>query len=307
MNEVTEGMEIFVRVVEAGSVSAAARELGEPRESVSRQLSRLEARLGVRLLHRGPRRLVPTAAGETLYRRVRPLIAAARDAAEEVRQHDDVPRGLIRVSIPPGEGASRMGAVAASFLARWPEVRIELVTSTRHVDLVAEGFDIALRAGTVRDGNLIARKLLRMETLALASPGYLGRRGIPQSPEELGEHECILGMGGGALPQLRWPLRDGGEVQVRGRLVTDDIRAAHSACQAGLGIALLPHLLEVDRLVAEGQLVPVLRDRVGTEGTVSLVMVERERVPVRVRAFFDHVVGTLPPFNGPVGAVTGSA
>ncbi len=293
MSEITEGFEVFVRVVEAGSVSAASRAMGVPRETVSRQLSRLEERLGLRLLHRSTRRLVPTPAGDTLYARARPLIAAARDAAEEVRQLDDVPRGLVRISVPPGGGAARMGEVISGFLLRWPEVQVELVASARHVDLAAEGYDLALRAGTIRDPSLVARKLWRSETLALASPGYLRARGTPQAVEDLAAHSCVLGMAGGTQPARRWPLRAGGEIPVQGRFVSDDLSAQLAACRAGIGIALLPQMPMVQAELEAGGLVEVLPGVLGTETSISLVMVERVLLPARVRALFDHVVATF--------------
>lgn len=302
MNEATEGFELFVRVVEAGSVSAAARELGEPRETLSRQLARLEERMGLRLLYRSTRRVRPTPAGELLYARAQPLVAAARAATDELRQQGEVLRGLIRISAPPGGGVETLARTAAPFLARHPEVRLELHATARHVDLVAEGYDMVLRAGTVRDPSLIARTLLRMETVAVASPAWLAGRPALRTVEDLAEHDAILGLAGGDRPERAWPLRGGGEVRVHGRFVSDDLGARMEACRAGLGVALVPRMPGVLADLRDGRMVEVLPGQVGQPTTLSLVMPERALLPARVRALFDYIVEHIPKELGPLPA-----
>ncbi len=293
MGEAGEGFEVFVQVVESGSVSAAARVLGSPRETVSRQLARLEERLGVHLLHRSTRRLVPTAAGEELFARARPLVVATREAEAAMRQRDPTPRGLVRLSVPPGPVATRVGAALGRFLCRWPEVRIELTAASRHVDLAAEGYDLALRAGTVRDPSLIARRLWVASPCAVASPAYLSQRGTPDSVDALSAHDCILGMGGGDRPLRRWPLASGGEVAVDGPFASDSMEAQLAACREGLGIGLFPRVAGVLEDLDHGRLVELLPGQLGVEVSLSLVALERARMPVRVRAVFDHLVETL--------------
>lgn len=289
MQEAAEGYEVFVSIVDAGSISAAARETDAPRETLSRQLARLEERLGVRLVHRGPRRLVLTPAGETLYTRARPLVVAAREAEAAVQRLDDTPRGLLRVSVPPGGGASFVAELALPFLDRHPEVRLELLATSRHVDLVAEGIDVALRAGTIRDPNLVARRLWSSQAIAVASPGYLDRRGRPASPADLPAHDCLLGMDGAERGHRAWPLFDGGEVAVSGRMVSNDLGVLLQAALADHGIALLPAPFAVDGLTA-GALEQVLPDVLGTATSMAVVYVERALMPAKVRAFVDHVV-----------------
>jgi DNA-binding transcriptional LysR family regulator len=300
MGEAGEGFEVFVQVVDSGSVSGAARVLGSPRETVSRQLARLEDRLGVRLLHRSTRRLLPTAAGEELFARVRPLVLAAREAEEALRQRDPTPRGLVRLSVPPGPIAARVATALAGFLCRWPQVQIELTATSRHVDLAAEGYDLALRAGTVRDPSLIARRLWVAPPCAVASPAYLSRRGRPGSVDDLVDHDCILGMGGGDRPLRRWPLAAGGEVAVDGPFASDSMEAQLAACREGLGIGLFPRVAGVLDDVARGRLVELLPGQLGAEVSLSLVALERARMPVRVRAVFDHLIEALdegPPLS----------
>lgn len=286
--DATEGFAAFVAIVETGSVSAAARRLGMPRPTLSRQLSRLETRLGVRLLHRSTRRLVPTAAGDALFPRAQRLVAEADAAIEAVRRHDDVPRGLLRVSVPPVAGPW-FADLIVSFLGRWPEVQVEVVADARHVDLVREGFDVAIRGGVVRDPSLVARRLLRAESVVVASPAYVAARGAPRTPEELVQHEAILAPGEGGRGETHWACFGGGAAPVRGRLVTNDIFLRLGAARDGLGLALLPRLMIAEEL-ARGELVPVLEGQVGFDGVLAVVHVERAFVDPKVRAFVDHVV-----------------
>ncbi|MCB9677241.1 MAG: LysR family transcriptional regulator [Alphaproteobacteria bacterium] len=283
----TSELQAFVRVVEGGSVATAARELGLPRATVSRRLARLEERLGARLLHRTTRKQGLTDAGDELYRHARIILAAVSEAEEALRRHDDVPRGLVRVSLPPPD--SRFHGLLSTFLERCPEVQVEAEWSSRYVDLVAEGFDVAVRAGhSPLDEGLIARRIGAMCTGAWASEAYLEAHGVPRVPADLDQHTCLLGFAQGVRPVTHWPLRDGGQVRVRGRLVTNDIHSIAHAAGRGLGIALLPDIYA--RSVADGPLVQVLADHVGAGGHLSIVYAAKEFMPAAVRAFVDHVV-----------------
>lgn len=295
MTEATEGYESFVGIVQAGSISAAARQLGVPRETLSRRLQRLEERLGVRLIHRSTRQLDLTPAGEVLFGRVRPLVQAAREAAAAVRSLDGVPRGLLRVSVPPGGGGMFLAEVARGFLAAHPEVELELLATSRHVDLIAEGFDVAVRAGDVRDPRLVARRLAQTRLLAVAAPAYLARRGTPCSPSELADHSLLLGMAAGEERARRWPTVAGGTVAVQGRLSCNDLLVLRELARSGEGIALVPEGLIRDELAA-GALVPVLPDLLGATASTWVVFVERALMPPKVRAFVDHLVAQVPRF-----------
>jgi DNA-binding transcriptional LysR family regulator len=289
MQETAEGFEVFVAVLDAGSISAAARELGVPRETLSRQLARLEDRLGVRLAHRGARRLLPTAAGEALLARARPLVLAAKEAEAAVRRLDDTPRGLLRVSVPPNGGAAFIADIALPFLDRWPEVRLELIATTRHVDLVAEQVDVALRAGEVRDPSLVARRLWSSRLVGVASPTYARARGLPERPAELSDHDCVLGADAGVRTQVRWPLMAGGQVPVSGRIASNDLGVQLRATLAGHGIGLLPAPFAREA-IEDGALLPVLPEHLGLRTSMSIVYVERALMPAKVRAFVDHIV-----------------
>ena len=289
--QILDVLPAFVAVVEAGSISRAARQLGVPRATLSRRITGLEDALGVRLLHRSTRRQVLTPAGETLYERALVVVQDAEDAVQAVQRLDGVPRGLLRLAAPPALGDG-MARVLSTFLARFPEVQLEVEASTRHVDLVAEQVDVALRAGQVTAPELIGRKVWSTEVLAVASPDYLAARGTPTSAASLADHDCILGFVGGTTPERAWPLRGGGTVPVHGRLTTNDLLLRVEAARSGQGIAMLPHLVVAEALDA-GMLVPVLADEVGTHSALTLVYAERKHLDPKVRAFVDHVMGSL--------------
>jgi DNA-binding transcriptional LysR family regulator len=278
----------FVTVVDVGSISGAARVLDVPRATLSRRMSALEAELGVRLLHRNTRRLVLTPAGQELVRRARRIVSDAAEAWSAVRRLDDVPRGLLRVSTT----GTWLDDIIVGFLREFPEVQVEVRSTTRHVDLIAEGVDVALRMGEVRDPNLIVRKVTSGARVVVASSSYLGERGVPNTPYDLSEHDCIVGFAGEFAPQREWPLCDGGSVRVAGRVAANDIRMMRAAALGGLGLALLPRMAVVDDL-ARGALVVVLEDSVGADASASLVYADREYIDPKVRAFVDRAVLAL--------------
>lgn len=272
------GYREFVAIVDAGSVSQAARDLGVPRASLSRQLSALEARLDVRLLHRTTRKLTLTRSGEDLYHRARRILDAVCEAEASVRQESQA-SGLLRVSVPPmGDGV--FATLLLDFVRAYPDIELHVVASSRHVDLIAEDIDVSIRAGPVLDPSLYARKLMSAEVGVYASKAYLEQRGRP-TPETLADHTLIRHTQRGR-PQRTWPLRRGGTVAVNGPLVSNDLRLVRHACAEGFGIALLPEAFA-------GGLEPVLPE-VGVTTHVSLVYAERQYQSPRVRAFIDFLV-----------------
>ncbi|MCB9680562.1 MAG: LysR family transcriptional regulator [Alphaproteobacteria bacterium] len=286
-----EGFDAFVAVVERGSLAAAARELGVPRPTLSRQLARLEERLGVSLLHRTTRRVVTTRAGEALYPRARRVLDEAAAAVDDVRRQDDVPRGLLRVTAPTAfDGV--VDDLFSGFLARWPEVSLELLVTPRHVDLVAEGFDVAIRAGALVHPELVARRLMATDLIAVASPAFLARHGTPTDVDTLARMPCVLAVAENGPPTTAWPLRDGGSVTVDGPFRSNDLFARRGATLAGLGVGLVPHHV-VRGALADGRLVQVLADVVGAPSHAWVVWPERAYLEPKVRAFVDHVVAAF--------------
>ena len=278
----------FVAVAAAGSISSAARALEIERATLSRRMSSLEAELGVRLFHRSSTRLVLTAAGEELHRRASRIERDAQEAWSAVRRMDDVPRGLLRISTV----GDMLDDLLITYVQDFPEVQVELVDTGRHVGLVDERIDVAVRFGPVTDVNLIVRRVnAGIDRLVVASPAYLERNGHPRSPDDLADHECICGL------SSAWPLRAGGRVAVRGRLGASSGRLFAKAARAGLGLALLPMPLIADDL-SSGDLVAVLRDDIGDTMQASIVFADREHIDAKVRVFIDRAVPALEAAYG---------
>ncbi|HET7545972.1 MAG TPA: LysR family transcriptional regulator [Polyangiaceae bacterium] len=232
---------VFVRVVELQSFTAAAKHLGLPKSSVSRTVTRLEDELGVRLLQRTTRRLHLTEAGQAYYERARVSLVGLEEAASAATNMGAEPRGTVRMSAPANMGSLNLGDIVARFVRKYPLVQIEISLSSRFVDLVAEGFDLALRAGKLSDSSLIARKI-GVDSLGLfAAPSYLRRRGRPKTVADLASHDCVLfhASHGKSEWQLAGP-RGVERVTVRGPLNTDEMGFVQQAVAAGVGIALLP-------------------------------------------------------------------
>jgi DNA-binding transcriptional LysR family regulator len=296
----------FVRTVEARSISRAARELGVPRPTVGRRLARLEEKLGVRLLRRTTRSMVLTDAGEALYARARGVIAAVREAEASVRQSDDAVRGALRVSAPPLNSPA-FAAMIAEFMRRYPDVRMEIDVTTRHVEFAAGAYDVAVRAGEKLPPGLIARNLARSRLLVVAAPSYLARRGTPRRSTDIAKHACLVGFSLGEHPATHWPLARGGRLRVEATMASNDLGVLRASALAGNGLALLPLPLVYDDL-QRGDLVTVLPERVGAESQIAVVYPEREFVPPAVRAFVDAVVAwakEAPEFNRKMPACEG--
>jgi DNA-binding transcriptional LysR family regulator len=297
----------FTRTVDARSLSRAAAELGVPRATVSRRLARLEERLGVRLLRRTTRSLVLTDAGEALYRHARIVLDAVEQAEASVRR-DDAIRGDLRVSVPPMAGTS-FPAMVCAFMRRYPEVRLQVHFSSRHVDLRRDGYDVAIRASAELEPGLIARTLFRTRLVPVAAPSYLAVHGTPRTRKDLRSHRFLMDFARGELPQTHWPLARGGKIQVNGVFSSNSLEMLRDAALQGQGIALLPALFAAP-LLEEALLIPVLTDLISAESRIAIVYPEREFIPPQLRAFVDAVtawtqeefresVAVFPRFQAP--------
>ena len=275
--------ESFVQVVEQGSVSAAARVLGVPRPTVSRRLARLEERLGERLVRRTGREVTITRAGHLLYQRVRAPLDALATAEREFVDRQDAPRGLVRVSIPPLL-ALAVAPLVLALRTRFPDIALDVVGATRFVDLVGEGFDVAVRAGVLSDSDLVQRRLGWMRAGLWAAPAYLADRGTPQTVEDLAAHTLLRGRDQNDAPRTWWPLRGGGRVPVDGAFCTNDRALLRAVCSGGGGIALLAEIPPLDP-----SLIPVLPE-VGARVGLHVVYAERALLPPRVRVVIDAIM-----------------
>ncbi len=282
----------FTRIVEAKSLSRAAAELGAPRATVGRRLARLEERLGVRLLRRTTRALALTDAGDAFYRHARIVLDAVEQAEASVRKSDTVVRGTLRVATPPMLDPS-FNALVCDFARAYPEVQIHVDASSRQVDLLREGYDVALRAGTELEAGLVARTIARASAVAVAAPAYLALRGTPKNARDLRAHKCLVGFMRGGLPQTHWPKAGGGKISIEGSFVSNDITLLVDAAVRGLGIAVLPTLL-IGGLLERDALVRVLPGVIHAETRVAVVYQEKELLPPQVRAFIDVLVAWAP-------------
>jgi DNA-binding transcriptional LysR family regulator len=251
----------LVAAADHGGFSAAARALGVTPSAVSKTITRLETRLGVRLLSRTTRRLKPTVEGETLIARGRHILAELDEAEMEVTRARGAPRGLLRINSLVAFGLHALPPVLPEFLRRYPEVQVELSISDRIVDLVEEGVDLAVRGGRLADSSLVARKICDSERIVCAAPSYLRRHGTPRRPEDLLEHNCIVISG---YPQLRrWPVVDpsvaGGirTVEVSGNVSANNAENVLQMALLGVGIVRLGDLVTAEHVRA-GRLVPIL-------------------------------------------------
>ncbi|HUL58696.1 MAG TPA: LysR family transcriptional regulator [Anaeromyxobacteraceae bacterium] len=293
-------MAVFARVVREQSFTRAARALGLPKSSVSHRVARLEARLGARLLHRTTRSVRCTDAGDAYYQRCTRIVTAAEEADEAASERQGALRGRVRLCAPNLFGTVLLPAVLAEFLRAHPETQVEVMLRDGPVDLVREGIDLAVRVGRVRGDGLVSRRLGVAHHVVCASPRYARERGLPRTPGDLQEHECILYDGLPVVPAA-WPFARGGQVvrvRVRGRLTVGSVQLAQRAALDGLGIATLPAFVCAADLRA-GRLVPVLEGWTGLATPIHVVYPTRRHVPGRVRRFIDLMVerfGKQPPW-----------
>ena len=294
------GVSVLAAVVEAGSFVRAADALGLTQSAVSRAIARLEARVGVRLLDRTTRSLTLTAEGRSLYERVSPLFAEIGDAITVASGSAAVPRGLLRVNSDSYFSSLLFAPHADRFLERYPEVSLELLTRPQLGELVAEGFDLAVRFGEPPISSLVARKLLDARVLTVASPAYLERHGRPQKPEDLRNHECVQFRDPATGRPFVWELHRGRRVvavEGRRRMLVNDVATLLAACLAGTGIAqvLSP---SVGPLLRAGRLVEVLPDWQDERFPLYALYPSRRLPAAKLRAFLDFVVElTREPAN----------
>jgi DNA-binding transcriptional LysR family regulator len=289
-----EAMAIFATVVETRGITAAAVALSLSAPTVSKALTRLEQRIGAPLFHRTSRRLTLTDAGRDLAARASRMLAEAEAAEAALMEQAANPRGLVRLTAPMSFGMRAVGPLLPDFLTRYPDVTIDLHLTDATVDLVAEGFDIALRIGILPDSSLRARRLRAIPRSIVATPAYLDRRGRPAHPNDLQTHHCF----GYAYLQTRdaWTfVHDNGEqviVRPSGPLRVNNADAMMPALLAGLGIAIMPDFMVQDALAA-GLLEPVLSEWRRPDGHLYLVTPPHPTQPARIRALADHLAHGL--------------
>ena len=285
-----DDMRVFAKLAEAGSLSAAARALGMPKQTLSRRLAALEQALGVTLATRSTRRLRLTDAGTAYASRCAEIVRQADEANLAVADRSQGPIGTLRITADPTFGEAFLPELVAEFVASFPKVSVEAVLTTRRVDLIEEGFDVAFRVGRMDDSSLVARRLGAARLCYAASPDYLRSRGTPEHPSDLSEHDCIA-----LVPQpghSRWPFRGPKGLlleTVSGRVRVNALPMARRAALAGLGIANLPAFACREDLLA-GRLVAVLAEWVPDAGFVHVVYPPSRYLAAKIRRFVDLAV-----------------
>jgi DNA-binding transcriptional LysR family regulator len=286
-------MLVFARVVHTGSFTKAAAELGMPKSTVSRKVTELEERLKARLLNRTTRKLSLTDVGRTYYDYCARIAGEIEDAERAVSSLQETPRGLLRVTAPVN--VAFLAPIVSTYLLRYPDVRLQLYCTGRRVDLIEEGFDVGIRAGTLADSTLIARSLGSVTWFLVATPGYLKKHGRPRSPNDLKEHDCMLF---GAEPSGAALRLDGvdksAQVALSARLLVGDMDILHAAATAGVGIALLPAFQCLEDLRAR-RLERVLPDWKAPSAPVHVVYPSTRHLSPKVKSFVDHIQERMTP------------
>jgi DNA-binding transcriptional LysR family regulator len=279
----------FCRVVEAGGFSAAAAELNISHTVMSKQVRQLETLLGAQLLNRTTRRLALTEAGQAYYERARRILEDLQEAHLAVTQHHSAPKGTLRVNAPMAFGTLDVALWLPRFMARYPELKVDLVCNDRLVDLIEEGFDVALRlAHDLPDSSLMAKRLASSKMLLVASPAYLEKHGTPRVPQDLAKHNCLTYTLVPRPNEWLFNMRDGSveTVTVRGSLQSNISLALREAALAGVGVTASTSFIVHDD-VARGDLVPVLSDFMARARELYALYPHNRHLSPKVRAFID--------------------
>lgn len=275
----------YVRVIETGSFSAVARELGTSQPRVSKQIAALESQLGVRLIRRSTRKLSMTEEGERLYADARRIVQEVSEVESRLKGADQ-PQGTLRIACPPAFAQLKLLPLAASFMRQYPQLTLEFSVHDRFVDLVEDGIDVAIRIGELADTGLHAKRIGTARRICVASPRYLREHGTPKTPAELRSHNCILYTL--LATGTTWPF-EGMPVKVSGRARGNSPEVITSMALGGLGIAMAPDFLFADAL-ASGQLREILKAWPVPGLPIHALYLARRYVPTRIRLFVEYAI-----------------
>jgi DNA-binding transcriptional LysR family regulator len=281
-------MALYVKVVEAGSMAAAARLTGLPKSTVSRRVAELEKDLGAALLHRSTRTLNMTDSGRIYFDRVWPVVRTAEQAAVEVRSRNARAVGLVRISATIGFGQGVLAPVLCQILSDEPELRIELRLTEERMNIIRDGLDLAIRMGALEDAELLSRKIATVARVLCASPAYLAAHEAPQKPDDLKGHSCIVT----AADLNRWRFADGQEIDVPWRFAAGNVFMAHDAAVGGQGIALLPRYLVREALL-NGQLIEILPEFPIPHAAATAIYPRDRVLSLATKIVLDRMAATL--------------
>ncbi len=290
MDRLTE-MEAFATVVDQGGFTDAARKMGISKSAVSKHVSSLETRLGARLLNRTTRRVSPTEIGLAYYDRARRVLNDAGEADALVSSMQSAPSGLLRVSVATDFGVNHLSPILGSFLNTYPDITVNMVLNNRYVELISEGFDLAVRIGEMEDSTLIARKIAETHRMMIASPKYFEEYGRPERIDDLNNHKLLhySNQASGSVWKITAPSGEKRQIRSAGWLTVNDGQSLLNSAINGLGIAYLPSFLYADAL-RDGRLVPAIEDLPAeTQGIYAVYPPGRYTQP-KVRTFIDFLV-----------------
>jgi DNA-binding transcriptional LysR family regulator len=287
-------MTAFTRTVEKGSIAAAALDIGVTPSALSKILTRLEERLGIRLLTRTTRRLTLTGEGEIYYARCKDILALIESAEAEISLARESPRGHLRVNVGTAIAKHRLTPILPEFLARYPDISVDLGITDRVIDMMTEQVDVAIRMGILEDSSLVMRKIVDTRRVICAAPAYLEKHGIPRHPSDLSRHNCLLLNTSGRA--VTWPFlgADGiNRMEVRGKITSDSADFILEMALAGEGIVRLGDFL-VAKGISDGLLVPLLEEQHASEPLpVSAVTLPGKHRAPRIQAFIDFLIEKL--------------
>ncbi|WP_445358454.1 LysR family transcriptional regulator [Microbulbifer sp. ANSA005] len=288
--ETIAAIPIFVTVAETGGFSPAAKLLGISKSAVSKRVTQLELQLGVKLLHRTTRKLSLTEAGEHFYEHARVAYKSAKDAQDAVLQLQGEPRGRLRINAPMSFGRLHLAPLIPVFMKRYPEISIDMILDDKVVDLVGEGFDIAIRGGDLPDTSLIARKLAPLKSVLCASPSYLKEFGEPTELEQLSAHNCLIFTYSRDVKEWGF-IKDNHlhTIEVKGNYQVNNSEALREALLQGVGIGRLPTFVAGPDIEA-GKLIPLFEEYQMPAKSIYAVFPERQFMPAKVRAFIDFAI-----------------
>ncbi|HIF9329661.1 LysR family transcriptional regulator [Photobacterium damselae subsp. damselae] len=287
-------MRIFIRVVQTGSFSAAAREENTTQATISKKISALENKLKGKLLTRSSRELSLTEIGAEFYERCISIISELDQAEANVRSHITSPQGVIKVTAPITFGTDFLAPILPEFLSTYPEVKINLTLSDKHVDIITEGIDVAIRARELEDSSLVARYLFENKNYVVASPQYLKQYGTPNMPEDLKNHNCLVYSMLSSINIWNFNLNtEKTSVQVTGNLQTDNCDVILQLLLSHIGIAQLPHWM-VQKYLDNGELVQILNKYQTKPLPFHAIYPKHHYTPLKVRCFIDFIKSKVP-------------
>lgn len=287
-------IENFVEIVEAGSLSEVSRRSGLALSAVSKRLKDLELRLGVTLVQRTTRKISLTEAGHDFYLQCRQIVSDLNDAESSLSETARRLEGRIRLAAPVSFTTRHLGLILTEFLKLYPDVELEVETNDRRIDLIQDGFDLAIRIGRLQDSTLRARRLTRIRHLPVASPALLDGLGMPEQPEDISRMSVLQYRSTQQNNRWKFARPDGtrGTVHIKNRIISNNGEFLTKCAEDGLGVAIEPTFI-VSEAIAAGRLVPLFPDHVWSDDAAYVVYPQIRVLPLRVRALIDHIASQL--------------